>query len=456
MASVSSIMSQSGTFEGIVQQLVELEGRKKVEFESELNDQKKIETGLGSISGKITDLENLVNEYSQTTSKAFTPLKISSSDSDIVSITSATSLDTPDEYAITVNRLASRDNIISQSYTSTGTDLSDLGNGTVDLTIDGTTHSISISANSGESNSDVLTSLKTQIEAQFSEKVTVNVFDLDSTNVQLSIRSVETGYDSRVQFTNSSGSAAHIFDNATRQVATDQLDASFTLNGINFQRSSNTINDTISGLTFELQKTSSSEVKLELQRDTATARKNFDEFVKKYNDLNSELRSKTFINGETGSRGPLRELRSVRNLSPQLRQIVMGSTTGSESTITNLVELGISFDNTGKMIVDDAEKLTNVLENTPSDLKTFFAASSSPMQSLHSYLQSYTSSEGIIDTLEDVTDEKISLLNKKIKKEEKYLLEYEEKQRQIFTQLELILDDGESQFNQVMANLNNF
>lgn len=456
MASVSSIMSQSGTFEGIVQQLVELEGRKKVEFTSELNDQKKIETGLGSISGKITDLENLVNEYSQTTSKAFTPLKISSSDSDIVSITSATSLDTPDEYAITVNRLASRDNIISQSYTSTGTDLSDLGNGTVDLTIDGTTHSISISANSGESNSDVLTSLKTQIEAQFSEKVTVNVFDLDSTNVQLSIRSVETGYDSRVQFTNSSGSAAHIFDNATRQVATNQLDASFTLNGVNFQRSSNTINDTISGLTFELQKTSSSEVKLELQRDTATARKNFDEFVKKYNDLNSELRSKTFINGETGSRGPLRELRSVRNLSPQLRQIVMGSTTGSESTITNLVELGISFDNTGKMIVDDAEKLTNVLENTPSDLKTFFAASSSPMQSLHSYLQSYTSSEGIIDTLEDVTDEKISLLNKKIKKEEKYLLEYEEKQRQIFTQLELILDDGESQFNQVMANLNNF
>lgn len=456
MASVSSIMSQSGTFEGIVQQLVELEGRKKVEFKSELSDQKKIETGLGSISGKITDLENLINEYSQTTSKAFTPLKISSSDSDIVSITSATSLDTPDEYAITVNRLASRDNIISQSYTSAGTDLSDLGNGTVDLTIDGTTHSISISVNSGESNSDVLTSLKTQIEAQFSDKVTVNVFDLDSTNVQLSIRSVETGYDSRVQFTNSTGSAAHIFDNATRQVATDQLDASFTLNGVNFQRSSNTINDTISGLTFELQKTSSSEVKLELQRDTVTARKNFDEFVKKYNDLNSEVRSKTFINGETGSRGPLRELRSIRNLSPQLRQIIMGSTTGSESTITNLVELGISFDNTGKMIVDDAEKLTNVLENTPSDLNTFFAASSSPMQSLHSYLQSYTSSDGIIDTLEDVTDEKISLLNKKIKKEEKYLLEYEEKQRQIFTQLELILDDGESQFNQVMANLNNF
>jgi hypothetical protein len=41
MASVSSIMSQSGTFEGIVQQLVELEGRKKVQFQSDLSDQKK-------------------------------------------------------------------------------------------------------------------------------------------------------------------------------------------------------------------------------------------------------------------------------------------------------------------------------------------------------------------------------------------------------------------------------
>ena len=41
-------------------------------------------------------------------------------------------------------------------------------------------------------------------------------------------------------------------------------------------------------------------------------------------------------------------------------------------------------------------------------------------------------------------------------KEEKYLADYEEKQRDIFTQLELMLEQGNSQFAQVMAGLNNF
>ena len=52
--------------------------------------------------------------------------------------------------------------------------------------------------------------------------------------------------------------------------------------------------------------------------------------------------------------------------------------------------------------------------------------------------------------------DKIELLNKNIKKEEKYLTDYEEKQREIFTQLELMLEQGNSQFAQVMAGLNNF
>ena len=53
---------------------------------------------------------------------------------------------------------------------------------------------------------------------------------------------------------------------------TNQLDAAFTMNGVSFQRSSNTINDTISGLTFELKKTSASAITLEIERDTEKAR----------------------------------------------------------------------------------------------------------------------------------------------------------------------------------------
>ena len=452
MASVSNIMSRSGQYEGIVQQLVQLESQKKVQYQTDLKDQNKINSELGKVSSKISALENIIKEYSLSTNNTFTPVKSTSSDDTIVEITSASNLDDPDEFSLTIDRLATRDNLLSASYTSAGTNLD--SNGSVDITVDGTTHTISITPTAGDSNSTVLNSLKTAIESAFGETLQVNVFDLDSTNLQLSVRSSETGEAKRVQIANTSGSLATVFDNATRPVATNQLDAAFTMNGVSFQRSSNTVNDTISGLTFELKKTSASAVTLEIERDTDKARSNFDDFVKAYNDLNTDIRNKTFINGETGARGPLRELRSIRDLSSQLRQLVIGDATSG--TITNLSELGISFDNSGKMTVEDSDKLDTVIANTPSDLNTFFSTSSSPIQSIYTHLQGYTSTDGIIDTLEDGVSDKIDLLNKNIEKEEKYLADYEEKQRDIFTQLELMLEQGNSQFAQVMAGLNNF
>ena len=452
MASVSNIISRSGQYEGIVQQLVQLESQKKVQYQTDLRDQNKINSELGKVSSKISALENMIKEYSLSTNNTFTPVKSTSSDDTVVEITSAANLDDPDQFSLTIDRLATRDNLLSASYTSAGTNLD--SNGSVDITVDGTTHTISITPTAGDSNSTVLNSLKTAIESAFGETLQVNVFDLDSTNVQLSVRSSETGEAKRVQIASTSGSLATVFDNATRPVATNQLDAAFTMNGVSFQRSSNTVNDTISGLTFELKKTSASAVTLEIERDTDKARSNFDDFVKAYNDLNTDIRNKTFINGETGARGPLRELRSIRDLSSQLRQLVIGDATSG--TITNLSELGISFDNSGKMTVEDSDKLDTVLANTPSDLNTFFSTSSSPIQSIYTHLQGYTSTDGIIDTLEDGVSDKIDLLNKNIEKEEKYLADYEEKQRDIFTQLELMLEQGNSQFAQVMAGLNNF
>ena len=452
MASISNIISRSGQYEGIVQQLVQLESQKKVQYQTDLRDQNKINSELGKVSSKISALENMIKEYSLSTNNTFTPVKTTSSDDTIVEITSASNLDDPDQFSLTINRLATRDNLLSASYASAGTNLDN--NGSVDITVDGTTHTISIAPTSGDSNSTVLNSLKTAIETAFGETLQVNVFDLDSTNVQLSVRSSVTGEAKRVQIANTSGSLATVFDNATRPVATNQLDAAFTMNGVSFQRSSNTINDTISGLTFELKKTSASAVTLEIERDTDKARSNFDDFVKAYNDLNTDIRNKTFINGETGARGPLRELRSIRDLSSQLRQLVIGDATSG--TITNLSQLGISFDNSGKMTVEDSDKLDTVLANTPSDLNTFFSTSSSPIQSIYTHLQGYTSTDGIIDTLEDGVSDKIELLNKNIEKEEKYLTDYEEKQRDIFTQLELMMEQGNSQFAQVMAGLNNY
>ena len=132
----------------------------------------------------------MIKEYSLSTNNTFTPVKSTSSDDTVVEITSAANLDDPDQFSLTID-LATRDNLLSASYASAGTNLD--SNGSVDITVDGTTHTISITPTAGNSNSTVLNSLKTAIESAFGETLQVNVFDLDSTNGKLSVRSSETG-----------------------------------------------------------------------------------------------------------------------------------------------------------------------------------------------------------------------------------------------------------------------
>ena len=64
MASVSNIIGRSGQYEGIVQQLVQLESQKKVQYQTDLRDQNKINSELGKVSSKISALENMIKEYS--------------------------------------------------------------------------------------------------------------------------------------------------------------------------------------------------------------------------------------------------------------------------------------------------------------------------------------------------------------------------------------------------------
>ena len=453
MSSLSSIVSKSGQYENIIQQLVQLESKKKFQLNADLKSQNNINTELGRLSSNISSLENILEEYSNPSNNTFSQIKASSSDETIVEVSSNGTLTNADEYSITIDRLAKKDNLLSANYSSTGTDLHT--SGTVDITVNGTTHTVSITPANGDTNSTVLNNLKSSIETAFGETLQVNVFDLDSANIQLSVRSSKTGYAERVQISNTTGSLSTVFDNATRPVATNELDASFTLNGVNFQRSENIIDDTISGVTFDLKKTTTSDIKINLEYDITKNKSEFQDFMDSYNTLNNELRNYTSFDGKTGRSGVLRELRPVKDLSTDIRQKIIISADPTESTITNITELGVVFDNDGNMKVDNQETFDNIFKTNPDALNTFFSVTSSPMKGLMDHLNTYTSTSGIINSLEDSVDSKIENINNRILREDKYLSDYEEKQREIFTNLETIMEQGQAQYSQVMASLNN-
>ena len=282
------------------------------------------------------------------------------------------------------------------------------------------------------------------------------------------------------------------FSESTKQIPESELNSLFSIDGIEFERSNNVINDAIDGLSFELLKTtkqssntstliieeidegvnpgvinqlgnllndqntvSNNPVQISIKKDTEKATSNFNSFMEAFNDLNKTIRSRTFINAETGSKGPLQGIRSIRNLSLNLRQIALIDADPGESTVRNLTELGVGFDKNGTMKIENQELFDGILTNTPEQLDQFFAATSSSLTGMKNILNTYTESGGVIDSLETGVEQKTERLNTRIAREEKYLLEYEDQQRAIFARLEQLTEQGMSQYNQVMMSLSN-
>ena len=450
MASISSLFAQTSSYETFVSQLVELESQKKLRFEAEQSDVKESKTAVGVISSALTDLEAKIKELTTESNNSFELFSSSVSDSTAIKINSVSGLDRENTYNITTHRLAQRDIALDTNRVASGTDLAGFGDGSVTLTIGDKTETISVST-TGLTNKEILDSFVTEISNAFGEKASANVFNTDSGNVQFSIQSLETGFDNRIQFSGATGVLSEVTGGLSELVPDDQLDASFTIDGVTFTRGSNTVTDAIDGLDFTLLDASDEQEQMTVSRNIDGSKANLEDFIAAFNEVNETIRERTFINAETGNKGPLQKYRTIRTLSTTLRQTaLLNADDISSGNVQNFTDLGISFENDGKMVIDDADKLNQVLQDNPEQIAAFFGDESSPIAAILSQSESFTESGGILSSLEDSLDDKIDNLDRLIEREEDYLIEYEEEQRRIFNELDAMLEAGQQQFDQVV------
>ena len=114
-----------------------------------------------------------------------------------------------------------------------------------------------------------------------------------------------------------------ITNNISKLVPEHDLDASFTIDGINFVRGSNIFTDAIDGLDFTLLDATGKEEQMTVSRDITSSKDNLEDFSKAFNEVNDTIRERTFINAEIDNKGPLQKYRTIRNLSTTLRHIIL-------------------------------------------------------------------------------------------------------------------------------------
>lgn len=149
-------------------------------------------------------------------------------------------------------------------------------------------------------------------------------------------------------------------------------DTKATVNGIEVTSSSAGVSGAISGVTLSTLKTGSTT--LTIAKDSSALNSSVSGFVKAYNDLNSQINQLSGYNTDTKTGGPLLGDSTIRNLSASIRREMSSSITGLEgSKLTNLSQIGISFQKDGTLTLDTS-KLGKAINDNYGDIAGLFAA----------------------------------------------------------------------------------
>lgn len=154
----------------------------------------------------------------------------------------------------------------------------------------------------------------------------------------------------------------------TNQAATN---ATATINGIPVSSATNVFASSVAGVTFTAVKETTAPVTLTIAKDTSAVKKNIEDFVKAYNEINGVLNEATKYDQATKTGGLLQGDSTTLALQNALRAAVQSMSTGS-SMYGRLSDIGVSALRGGNLEVDST-KLGKALDNM-DELKALFSS----------------------------------------------------------------------------------
>jgi len=136
-----------------------------------------------------------------------------------------------------------------------------------------------------------------------------------------------------------------------------------TINGIAVSSSSNTLDGVIDGITFNLGKTTTQPVTVNVTRNTDAIKKALGAFVDAYNQLNTFLSQATHYDPSTKQAALLQGDSTTTGIQNQLHALV-GQKSGASSTFATLSSLGVQLQKDGSLKLDDTA-FGNAVANLP-------------------------------------------------------------------------------------------
>lgn len=409
---------------GIVSQLMAVEQQpltrlyqKEAEAQAQLSAYGALKGGLSSLQGAMEKL---------TEADTFQATKASSSDSDVLTVSSDTDAVNA-TYNVTVNRLAQQHKLGSAAFADTATFGGAAGD-KLALTVGSDTFSLDLST------AMTLGEIQAAINVESNNTgVTAGLITGDNGNQTLVLTSDSSGYDNRVQLSFGGSLDASTFnfsmlnrdENDQLLAGESELDASLVVDGVSITRASNSISDAVAGLTLDLQAAGQSTVSI--TQDSSVAKSAVNGFINAYNSLKGQV-STLQSNGASGS-----VLRSIEN---QLRGMLNTSLPGL-GNYSYISQLGVTTNaDTGKLEFD-SELFDTAMADAPDSVTSFFSDEDDGFAArFDNLLEGFVQSGGTIDTIIDGSNSRIKGIERSVESMERRLEDIEARYLKQFSSLD--------------------
>lgn len=440
MSTVNFMGSYSGIDQTMIDQLMAIEKRpliqlseKKTSLESEKNAWNDVRTRLSSLFDKIKVLKS---EETYTSKTATTG----------VGANLSVSKNSPEgAFKIAVRQLATNTSVIGGKFLAEGQDATAPLNLAGKFVLNG--KEVAVGAE------DTIQMVADKINS-FSGDTKVKATVIDS---RLTLNHTETG-NQAITLSDVEGEA--VLENlglGTTKSTSLGKNALFSVNGVEIEKTSNSVKDVIAYTTINLVKehAAGESDTLVVKTDTAKTTKAVEDFVAQYNStlqfISDKLAPGTV--GESGTRGALAGDGALMRLQSSLRTMVTSTVTNGNTSLKDMSQLGVTTVDKFGQLKFDSTKLTDALSKNAADVKNFFASTDGEgkevgfVSRINGYIDSFASTSGSIKektdsyerTLKDITKQ-VDSFNLRMERKEKYYIT-------MFSKLDTAMMQAESQMS---------
>ncbi len=344
-------------------------------LESKVSAFQILNTRLSALSDKVSSLlfgdseVPLLKPYAyqdRLSDSIFAKCSVTSSDEETISAT-ASNATVEGSYSITVTSLAQAKSMASANFADTTSSLT--GTGTLIIQT-GAEDPVTVTINSSN---NTLNGVRDAINHANAGVTASIINDGSGTPYRLLITANETGTSNSFSITDNLTGGQPL--DLTEMQAAD--DAQFAVNGISITKSTNSVSDVISGVTFNLKNTSAAPVSLQVEKDIDSIVEALKEFCSAYNDVNSYINSQFAYNSTTEKAGILSGDSTLRRIQSTLQSQMIQSVSNRFTSYSVVTQVGVDFNRDGSLNIDETE-LREALSSNFTAVAALFLGDGTP------------------------------------------------------------------------------